>query len=321
MATQPTGLPHVPASKLVVPELPAEFSPRPRLRHLLDRAAADQVIVLSAPGGSGKTLLLADWVRSGEGPETAWISIDVDDNDPRQLWAAVVTALLAVPSVAADHRLQRLLTEVTRERNADVVDALAAALDALDPPVRLVLDDVHELIGPEVLRDLARLVRLRPAGVRLVLASRLDPPISVPRLRLEGRLHELRVDVLRFTLDDTAALLTAAGLQLTPAQVAGLHVRTDGWVAGLRLAALALRRTEDPDGFLTAFSGDERSVADYLTGEILAGLSADTRTFLRAVSVCSLLPGAGRRAALASVQFLGRSEVAPGDRSNHRSPY
>jgi LuxR family maltose regulon positive regulatory protein len=148
MATQPTGLPHVPASKLVVPELPAEFSPRPRRRQLLDRAGPDQVIVLSAPGGSGKTLLLADWVRSGEAPETAWVSLDLDDNDPRRLWAAVVTALLAVPSVAADHRLQRLLTEVTRERNADVVDALAAALDALDPPVRLVLDDVHELIGP-----------------------------------------------------------------------------------------------------------------------------------------------------------------------------
>jgi hypothetical protein len=86
-------------------------------------------------------------------------------------------------------------------------------------------------------------------------------------------------------------------------------------VGGLRA------RTEDLDGFLADFSGDGRSVADYLTGEILAGLSADTRTFLRAVSVCSLLPGAGRRAALASVQFLGRSEVAPGDRSNHRSPY
>ena len=157
-----TTAPHVPAGKLVVPELPAEFAPRPRLRQLLDEASTDQVIVVSAPGGSGKTLLVADWVRSGEGPETAWISLGRDDNDPRRLWEAVVTALLAVPSVAADHRLQRLLSHVTRQRNADVVGALAAALDVLDPPVRLVLDDVHELIGPEVLRDLARLVRLQP---------------------------------------------------------------------------------------------------------------------------------------------------------------
>src|SRR3954454_2687632 len=172
----PTVPPHVPVSKHLIPELPTEFTDRPRLWHLLDRAAPGQVIVVSAPGGSGKTLLLADWVRSGDGPETAWISLGLDDNDPRRLWAAVVTALLAVPSVTADHRLQRLLTDVTRKPAGDVVEALAAALDVLDLPVRLVLDDVHELIGTQVLRDLARLVRSRPAGVRLVPASRPDPP-------------------------------------------------------------------------------------------------------------------------------------------------
>ena len=121
------------------------------------------------------------------------------------------------------------------------------ALDGLDTPVRLVLDDVHELTGREVLRDLARLVRRRPAGLRLVLASRTDPPISVPRLRLEGRLHEVRADALRFTPDDTAALLAASGLDLTPPQLAVLHARTEGWAAGLRLAALALRATDDVD--------------------------------------------------------------------------
>src|SRR4051794_21615730 len=292
MATPPTVPPRVPAGKLLIPELPAEFAPRPGLRHLLDRAAADQVIVLSAPGGSGKTLLLADWVRSGEGPETAWISLDTDDNDPRRLWAAVVAALLTVPSVAADRRLQRLLIDATSKSAADVVDALAAALDTLDQPVRVVLDDVHELVERESLRDLARLVRRRPAGVRFVLASRIDPPISVPRLRLEGRLHELRVDALRFTLDDTAGLLSATGLQLSPTEVAGLHARTEGWAAGLRLAALAVRRTDDPAAFLAAFSGDERSVADYLTGDILTALSADTRDFLGEVSLCSPLTGA-----------------------------
>ena len=128
--------------------------------------------------------------------------------------------------------------------------------------------------------------------MQLVLASRSDPPISVPRLRLEGRLHELRADLLRFTVDDTAALLTATGLVLTPAQVAVLHARTDGWAAGLRLAALALRRTDDPAAFLTQFSGDERSVADYLTGEILDGLKPETQDFLRVVSVCSPVPAA-----------------------------
>ncbi|TFV92974.1 hypothetical protein E4P40_00890 [Blastococcus sp. CT_GayMR20] len=286
------GVPlRVPAGKTVVPELPSEFTPRPLLRERLDVATADQVIVISAPAGSGKTLLLTDWVRAG-GPETAWLSLDRDDNDPRRLWSAVIAALVSLPSASLGSGLERIAELAKRPRAVDLVDELADALDGLDPPVRLVLDDVHELTGQEVLRDLTRLIHRRPAGVRLVLASRTDPPISVPRLRLEGRLHELRADVLRFTVDDTTALLHAAGLRLTPAEVGVLHARTEGWVAGLRLAALALRRSEDPATFLTNFSGDERSVAEYLTVEILDGLSAELQNFLRVVSICSPLPAA-----------------------------
>src|SRR3954468_908778 len=290
MAIPPTLPPRVPASKIVVPEPPVEFTPRPALRQLLDRASAGQVIVVSAPAGFGKTLLLADWVRNDRRLETAWVSLDVDDNDPRRLWSAVVASLLAVPSLSRDGALQRVAGVVALPGRADVAEELAEVLDALDPPVRIVLDDVHELTTREVLRDLAQLVRFPPAGVRLVLAGRADPAVSVPRLRLEGRLHEVRADVLRFTLDDTARLLTASSLELTPAQVAVLHARTEGWAAGLRLAVLALRRSDDPEAFLAAFSGDERSVADYLTGEILDGLSPATRDFLRMVSVCSPLP-------------------------------
>jgi LuxR family transcriptional regulator, maltose regulon positive regulatory protein len=275
-------------SKIAVPELPAEFTPRPALRGRLDEATADQIVVVSAPAGSGKTLMLADWVRSAEGPETAWISLDSDDNDPRRLWSAVLAAVLALPSVAADAEQAGQAT--LPPEDADLVETLADLLDRADRPVRVVLDDVHELTGREVLRDLARLARLAPAGLRLVLTSRSDPPISVPRLRLEGRLYELRADALRFTLTDTAALLTATGLALSDPQIRVLHARTEGWAAGLRLAALAMRRTDDPVAFLSEFSGDERSVAEYLTGEILEGLTSDIQDFLRVVSVCSPLP-------------------------------
>jgi LuxR family maltose regulon positive regulatory protein len=303
MAQPLTSPLRIAVGKTVVPELPAEFIPRPALRQRLDAATSAQVIVLSAPAGSGKTLLLADWVRQEDGLQTAWISLDADDNDPRRLWSAVLASLLALSSPSRDVRLQRVAAAAQRAQGDDLVEELADALDGPESPVRIVLDDVHELTGREVLRDLTRLIRRSPAGLRVVLASRTDPPISVPRLRLEGRLHELRADALRFTLDDTVAMLRASGLELTAAQVAVLQARTEGWAAGLRLAALALRRTDDVSAFLTNFSGDERSVAEYLTVEILDGMSPDTQDFLRMVSVCSPL-----RAAVA-VELSGRADA------------
>ena len=304
MAHPPMAVVRIPASKIAVPELPAEFTPRPQLRELLDRATPGQVVVVSAPAGSGKTLLLADWARAADDVETAWVALDPDDNEPRRLWSAVVASLLALPSAGRDDRLQRLAGIAALQGGTDVVEHLADALDTLAPPVRLVLDDVHELTGREVVRDLTRLVRRSPRGVQLVIASRMDPPISIPRLRLEGRLHEVRAAALRFTVDDSTSMLQAAGVELTRAQVAALHARTEGWAAGLRLAALALRRSDDVPSFITSFSGDERSVAEYLTGEILEGLGADTQAFLRVVSVCSPLP-----AALAA-ELTGRPDAA-----------
>ena len=293
----------VPVGKTAVPELPAEFISRPALLQRLDRATGTQVIVLSAPAGSGKTLLLADWVRQEGGPETVWISLDADDNDPRRLWSAVLASLHGLASRSGGIPRQRIAAATQRAHGDDLVEEVADALEDPRSPARVVLDDVQELTGREVLRDLSRLIRRSPAGLRLVLASRTDPPISIPRLRLEGRLHELRADVLRLTPADTAAMLRAAGLELTTAQVAVLQARTDGWAAGLRLAILALRRTEDVSTFLTNFSGDERSVAEYLTVEILDGMTPDTQQFLRMVSVCSPL-----RAAVA-VELSARADA------------
>jgi len=293
MSAQALSAPRrVPAGKTVVPELPAEFVSRPALLQRLDAATGGQVIVLSAPAGSGKTLLLADWVGQEGGPETAWVSLDADDNDPRRLWSAVLASLHGLTSASDAVPRQRIDSPTEPAQGDGLVDQVVDALEQNRSPVRVVLDDVQELTGREVLRDLSRLIRRSPAGLRLVLASRTDPPVSVPRLRLEGRLHELRADALRFTPADTAAMLSAAGLDLTTAQIAVLQARTEGWAAGLRLAVLALRRTEDVSAFLTNFSGDERSVAEYLTVEILDGMSADTQQFLRMVSVCSPLRAA-----------------------------
>jgi LuxR family maltose regulon positive regulatory protein len=285
--------------------LPAGFTARPDVVAQLEKAGPDQVVAVIAPAGHGKTLLLAEWVRDEQGPPTAWVSLDRDDDPPR-LWSAVLTALAALPGVPADSALPRLGHAGTDPVGGDLVDDLAEAIDELDAPVRLVLDDVHDLPDPGPLRDIGRLIRRRPRNLQLVLASRSDPPLGLPRLRLEGRLVELRADRLRFSLADTMGLLRSAGLDLPPQDVARLYQRTEGWVAGVRLAAIALRRTDDPPRFIAEFSGDERSVADYLTGEVLSGLPADAQEFLAAVSGCSRLPAA-LAAALTGRQDAGRT--------------
>jgi LuxR family maltose regulon positive regulatory protein len=172
----------------------------------------------------------------------------------------------------------------------DFIAELAAALQDLTQPIRLILDDVQELVHPQALDSLRTFLRVKPATVQLVLASRLDPPLSLPRLRLTGRLNELRAAQLSFTPQQTATLLHNSGLRLTPRQIEILHRRTGGWAAGLRLAALGLQRSTDHDTFLTQFSGDDRSVADYLVGEILHGLPTDLQDFLRVTSICDPIP-------------------------------
>jgi LuxR family maltose regulon positive regulatory protein len=145
-------------------------------------------------------------------------------------------------------------------------------------------------VAPAAQNVLRALIRHRPRSLRLVLASRLDPPLSLPRLRLEGRVHEVRVDQLRFSVAEAGELLGTAGAHVDHPQVTALHALTGGWAAALRLAAISLRRTPEPDAFLAAFSGDERSVAEYLVSEILSGLSCEIRDFLGATSICDVIP-------------------------------
>lgn len=279
----------VPQAKITIPQVPSEMVVRTTLRADLDTAGCADVTLVCAPAGYGKTMLLADWADTSTGSDTAWVSLDRDDNDPQRLWTSVTAALAACPSVPPDSRLHIPRTwqpSTQPEFLAELTDALTQ----LPHPVTLILDDVHELHDPIALHGLHTLLRNRPTGLQLILSSRFDPPLSLPRLRLTGRLHELRADRLRFSPTETATLLERSGLNLTPAQVDTLHQRTGGWAAGLRLAALALTRTTNPDTFLNQFSGNDNSVADYLTGEILSALPEDTREFLRVISVSDPVP-------------------------------
>jgi LuxR family transcriptional regulator, maltose regulon positive regulatory protein len=279
---------HVSRSKTAVPSLPSEFVRRPALLTALDDGEDRALTLVCAPPGYGKTLLLADWAR-GQDVACAWVALDEEDDDPRRLWASVLAALSACPAVPASSRLRSLVVPRTTVA-VDFLTDLLEALAAVPARVRLVLDDAHHLRSMETLHGLQLLLRHRPATMQLVLASRFDPALPVAKLRLEEQLCELRTAQLRFSADETTSLTGLCGLGLTGRQIAVLHARTDGWVAGIRLAALRLREHPDPDRFLAAFSGDDRPVADYLAGEVIARISDEDCDLLRRTSISDPIP-------------------------------
>ncbi len=281
------------ATKLHVPRPQPGFVSRPRLAGRLDEGLARQLILVCAPAGSGKTALLADWARRGRRP-VAWLSLDAGDNDPARLWRHAVAALDRVrPGIA--EQVGPLLGPPAPPSFEGLVTALVNELDA-EPGaggVLLVLDDYHLIGSQPVHVSLRFLLGHLPPGLRLVLASRSDPPLPLARLRASGQLTELRADDLRFTADEAAALLREAlGADLPDAAVAVLAGRTEGWAAGLQLAALSLRGQEDAAGFVAAFSGSHRYVLDYLAGEVLDRQAEEVRGFLLETSVLERLGGA-----------------------------
>jgi LuxR family transcriptional regulator, maltose regulon positive regulatory protein len=278
-------------AKLRTPPLPSQFVERTELLAELDATTSAGVTLVCAPPGYGKTLLLSDWVARSSAVETGWVTIDGDDNDPRRLWASVVAALARHTPFPASTSIPSPLVWSAVE-HTNFVARLVDNLRLLPQPTRLIVDDVNELSNPEALRGLSVFLRDRPRQVHLVLSSRFDPPLGLGRLRRSAQLREMRCDRLRFTLLESAALLDRAGLHLTSAQVEGLHRCTGGWAAALRLAATAIDDAPDPDRFIAEFSGDERCVADYLTGKVLDHLPPDTLAFLAAISVADpISPG------------------------------
>jgi LuxR family maltose regulon positive regulatory protein len=245
-----------PESKIAVPALPDSFVPRPGLLAALDGddPADERATLVCAPGGYGKTTLLAHWaVAAGRtGPGLAWVNLDRGDNDPRRLWTGVLAALTAHPAVPMDgplHELARAAASVEESAGPTFVADLLDALDGLPTRIPLVLHDVHELAARAALRGLQTIVAARPSGLRLVLSSRLDPPLSLGTLRSAGRLRELRAGRLRFSPAEAGAVLQRRGLRPTPAQVQGLHACTGGWPIAVHLVGTVLCAGVEPDAF------------------------------------------------------------------------
>ncbi|OZM83545.1 LuxR C-terminal-related transcriptional regulator [Pseudonocardia sp. MH-G8] len=278
----------VPRAKTAVPRLSCRHLPRPRLLTALDAAAPDQLVLVSAPAGYGKTLLLAEWATRRPA-STAWVTLDADDNDDRRFWSALLTALTSCPAVPRAHGLDALPVPGLPSRDPGFVATVLEVFEAVPGVLRLVLDDVHELVAPDPLRGLGLLVRDRPPGLQIVVAGRADPPLPVGRLRLDGKLSEVRAAELQFSVAEADAVFAAAHVLVRPDQVRRLVAQTEGWPAGLRLAAMSLHGAGDPDLFIADFVGSSRAVSDYLVGEILERLPIADREMLAANSVCDQL--------------------------------
>src|SRR5262245_9912602 len=257
---------------------------RPRLFGRL--AAQARVSVMSAPAGSGKTVLLRSWISwAGVADRVAWVAAGRGERDPPRFWLSVLAALRQTGPGSA---LVRELTAAPELDGWVITERLLADLAPLEGRLWLVVDDVQEL-GGDALRQLELLILRAPPGLRFVLATRHDVRLGLHRLRLEGELAEVREPDLRFTVAEAAELFAAAGVDLPDP---GLLVeRTEGWAAGLRLAALSLAGHPDPGRLAAEFSGTERTVADYLLAEVLDRQDDPVRRLLLRTSILGRVNG------------------------------
>src|SRR5712691_9211707 len=266
---------------------PGGLVSRPGLFERLGASA--RVTVLSAPPGSGKTVLLRSWIgEPGLADRAAWVPVGRGEQDPQRFWLWVLGALRCT---VAGSGLVRELTPAPDLDGWAVVERLLKDLAPLADRLWLVIDDVHELGSADALAQLELLVMRAPPELRFVLATRHDLRLGLHRLRLEGELAEIRAADLRFSVVEARELLAAAGVALHEPALAMLHERAEGWAAGLRLAALSLAGHEDPERFAAEFSGSERTVAEYLLAEVLERQPAEVRGLLLRTSVLERVSG------------------------------
>jgi len=262
---------------------------RGELLAALDRAAAKKVTIISAPAGSGKTSLLRAWAdRPGPRHRLAVVLVQRDQHDAQQFWLAVLSALRRASATTSGAEPPAATPDFNGRAMVDrVLSELA------DQPGRLILviDDLHELASPDALAQLTWLLTSLPGDVHAVLATRRDLPLHLHQLRLAGELAEIRAADLRFSPRETRELLDASGIALSDAGAALLHQRTEGWAAGLRLAAISLAGHPDPERFVAEFSGSDRTVAEYLIAEMLERQPDDVKDLLLRTSLLDRVNG------------------------------
>lgn len=280
-------------TKLHVPRLSTDLVPRPRLVALLDAHDERLLTLICAPAGSGKSTLLAEWAGAC-GSRIAWISLDEGDNEPPRFWAYIVAALDSVDRTLSENA-RLLLQSFGSDPIEPFLDALINEIALLPESITLVLDDYHVIASDAIHDGIGYLLdhiggrsgahHQRPS-LRLVIASRTVPPLALARQRVRGQVSEVDALAMAFSAAEVAEFLHAVGMRdLSEREIAVLQDKTEGWAAGVRLAALALERQSDASSFIANLTGSHRLIADYLTDELLRHQHPSVQDFLLKTSV------------------------------------
>ena len=281
--TQTTADGSILRSKITVPGLPEWAVPRPRLDRLIAAGVHGPLTALMGPPGIGKTLAMASWAAANQGPcPVAWVTLDEFDNRPRVLWSYVMTALRRA-GVPVPHTSWAAACVDTMDH--EFLVRLASALATAEPPVILVLDDLHLLTERTALQGLTYLMRNAQQGLRVMVASRIDPLLPLHRFRLAGELTEIRADKLAFSVPESGLLMAQHGVTLPPDSLECLTTRAEGWAAGLRLAAISMDGHPDPEQFVKEFVAEDSPVVGYLVEEVLNAQPPGIRDLLLRTSI------------------------------------
>ena len=280
-------------TKLYVPRLRSGLVSRPRLVQRLNRVIDHKLTLISAPAGFGKSTILTEWLAASPLGENAvgWVSLDQSDNNPVIFWSYFITAIQKCHPGIGDQALSMLHSPQNTVIEL-VLTTLINEIGSIENDFVLILDDFHVIDSLTINNAVAFLIEHAPPQLHLVVATRSDPPLPIASLRARGESIELRASDLNFQPDEAAIFLNdTMGLDLSASDVAALETRTEGWIAGLQLAALSIRGREDVSQFISDFAGDDRFIVDYLVEEVLQRQSEQIRSFLLQTSVLDTLSG------------------------------
>ncbi len=270
-------------AKTSAPSIRQDLVRQSGVLHALAEGADSRLIVFEAPAGYGKSTAMRSWCATQDAA-LMWLTLDSGDDDPIRLWTYIASDIERILPGLAHPVLNRL--EVPGSPVEQAVDELMTMLGRRRKPVILVLDDLHSVTGPDALATIDHAIRVMPDNLRVLIGTRVEPQLALPRLRASQQLLELRAGDLAFTADEAHMLLVEhGGLALTPDQVAALVDRTEGWPAMLVLARIWLRGHDDVASAVARFGGEQRFVADYLSSEVLDALDDDRRDFLQGIAV------------------------------------